>query len=776
MDLATLGLVIRSDGVVVAKDRLKGMEGQARRAEDSIDSLSRAFRVLGPVVGVVMAAFSVRALTEYADAWSDMQSRIGAAVKDMDAAPALMERIVDIANASYSPLAQTAEVYSRNMATLRDYGRGALEAADFTEALNHALVITATKGQDADVVINAYSRAIANGKLRTMEFETIMSRSPRLLESVADHLGVNVTQLRQLAAQGKITGEDLIAGPTKSLERLREEAEEMPATVGDAFQRIQTNFAALVGRVDQATASSENFALQMVGLADAIRAGTDDVVRAAIVVQTLFGSAVDGVTGLVGQLGVEFDGMATLIIAGAGAAGFAITTLGFITLRTMAMITAAMMANPFALLIGGVAAAVAASYLFRDEIAKLIGVDVFGEFKDVTNSIIGLFVGAYKAVVAVWNELPGEFESIGKLAWNALLEGLSGPVIQWTNPFTQEVHDILSLDLTDFQYELSEAEQNVADLAVAVFDTAQGVNYLGKAGEGIRELWDNAEGAAAALANLAGDGDPLGLGGAAGKLNAYQEAVKAVREGIQTLEQQAFAFGLSETAATRFNTAMDLLRAAEEAKLPITGALIDQINGLADAYALAEERTRLLQQQQQLAVDINNTLASSFSSMFMGIIDGSKSAGQAIGDLLKSLGQLLINNAFMMLFGGGSGGGIGGGIASFLFGGARADGGPVQAGMTYLVGERGPELFTAAQAGMITPNHALRSANANVASANDNRRGDINITINGSGLNEEQLARAIGDALTNYDDALAGKVEGKFRTMQNDPRAADGRW
>lgn len=39
----------------------------------------------------------------------------------------------------------------------------------------------------------------------------------------------------------------------------------------------------------------------------------------------------------------------------------------------------------------------------------------------------------------------------------------------------------------------------------------------------------------------------------------------------------------------------------------------------------------------------------------------------------------------------------------FEFGGARASGGPVAAGRSYLVGERGPELFTPAGHGAIVP-------------------------------------------------------------------------
>ncbi|MFP3564689.1 phage tail tape measure protein [Paraburkholderia sp. SIMBA_030] len=51
---------------------------------------------------------------------------------------------------------------------------------------------------------------------------------------------------------------------------------------------------------------------------------------------------------------------------------------------------------------------------------------------------------------------------------------------------------------------------------------------------------------------------------------------------------------------------------------------------------------------------------------------------------------------------------------------ARASGGPVAGGSTYLVGEKGPELFTPGSSGSIVPNHALGSSSSG---------GDINITV-----------------------------------------------
>ncbi len=46
--------------------------------------------------------------------------------------------------------------------------------------------------------------------------------------------------------------------------------------------------------------------------------------------------------------------------------------------------------------------------------------------------------------------------------------------------------------------------------------------------------------------------------------------------------------------------------------------------------------------------------------------------------------------------------------------GARATGGPVMPGASYLVGEHGPELFTPAGSGNVTPNAALATRGAGV--------------------------------------------------------------
>jgi hypothetical protein len=64
------------------------------------------------------------------------------------------------------------------------------------------------------------------------------------------------------------------------------------------------------------------------------------------------------------------------------------------------------------------------------------------------------------------------------------------------------------------------------------------------------------------------------------------------------------------------------------------------------------------------------------------------------------------------------------------FAGAKASGGPVLGGSSYLVGERGPEIFTPSGGGMITPNSAI---------------GGNTITVNVQGADPQAVVRALQD-------------------------------
>lgn len=256
----------------MAAKSIKDLASASDSSSVAVTALSRAAYRFGGIVG---AALGINAVRKYADTWSDLSSVVGASTGDMDGAAASMARLTEIANASYSTIEQTAQGYASNVGILRDLGKSAAEAADYTESLNHMLVLTATRGERAASVQNALSKAMAVGRLQADGLETILANGGEVAQALANELKTTVSGLRAASTEGRITGEVIANAIIKPLDQVRERAGLMPATVTDAFVRVNNNLLAFVGTADKATGASSAFAEAVLGLADHISALTN---------------------------------------------------------------------------------------------------------------------------------------------------------------------------------------------------------------------------------------------------------------------------------------------------------------------------------------------------------------------------------------------------------------------------------------------------------------------------------------------------------------------
>jgi len=120
---------------------------------------------------------------------------------------------------------------------------------------------------------------------------------------------------------------------------------------------------------------------------------------------------------------------------------------------------------------------------------------------------------------------------------------------------------------------------------------------------------------------------------------------------------------------------------------------------------------------------LGDAIKTNVTDAIIGAIEGTKSLGEAALDIVKQLGRQFltmgINQGFGFL-------GQQGGILGKLFGGNRASGGTVQGGRSYMVGERGPELFTPGRTGSIAPSGSFGGANivVNVDASGSSVEGD----------------------------------------------------
>ena len=149
--------------------------------------------------------------------------------------------------------------------------------------------------------------------------------------------------------------------------------------------------------------------------------------------------------------------------------------------------------------------------------------------------------------------------------------------------------------------------------------------------------------------------------------------------------------------------------------------------------------------------NVNQTIRNDVQEGIKGLIKGTSTWADMLNNVADKFLDIALNQAFygnMMGKMGKDGqmGGIFGALAGFgasIFGGSpgRAAGGPVTGGNSYVVGERGPELFVPRSGGNIIPNNAMGNVTVNVDASGSAAQGD--------GPSSEQLGQLIGAAIQN---------------------------
>ena len=256
-----------------------------------------------------------------------------------------------------------------------------------------------------------------------------------------------------------------------------------------------------------------------------------------------------------------------------------------------------------------------------------------------------------------------------------------------------------------------------------------------------------------------------------GKSDAEREAEKEIErleriaklsaERVRSLEEQTrLAAAITDEERIQIERQINLENIQEnrkgltddqlKAELQATHALYEQQDATktlteenkkqadAKAKAQAEEKKRA-DELKNIYQGIGDTIADGVVNALKGAVDGTTSLAQAATSLLDNLASQILQVARNMLFFGNLTGNLtaGSGILGSLFGGARANGGSVTGGSSYLVGEKGPELFTPGRSGSIAPSGSFGGTNVTV-----------NVDASGSNVQGDQpSAKALGSAI-----------------------------
>ena len=228
-------------------------------------------------------------------------------------------------------------------------------------------------------------------------------------------------------------------------------------------------------------------------------------------------------------------------------------------------------------------------------------------------------------------------------------------------------------------------------------------------------------------------------------------------------EKQAKLKGIQDQlAASTAQYNSEIAEFQRQAAESLPGYISDLSSAAAGYSSVLDYSQRLTEEQikqKELAQGIANVVGQNMTSAFDALIQGTESFGNSLrkiasGVLIDIARQLLqiyvINqaiNAISGLFGGGGGGflpGVKFNSSAFnmpQLAGALANGGPAMAGKSYLVGEKGPEIFTPNKSGTVIPNGAMGASNivVNVDASGSN--------VQGNRPDANRLGQAIGAAV-----------------------------
>ncbi|WP_405120746.1 tape measure protein [Pseudomonas leptonychotis] len=208
---------------------------------------------LGVVSGVGAAYATVSAIkgiAAQADAYNLMNARLKLATSSQEEFTTAQTELGRIAQATQAPVASLVTLYGRISRPLKEAGRSQADILKVTEAVATSFRVSGATAEEAQNGVIQFAQALGAGALRGDEFNSVAEQAPRLMQALADSIGVPVGALREMAKQGLLTADVVTGALVGQLDVLRKEAETLPATVGGAMTALSDQWNKAIGQAD----------------------------------------------------------------------------------------------------------------------------------------------------------------------------------------------------------------------------------------------------------------------------------------------------------------------------------------------------------------------------------------------------------------------------------------------------------------------------------------------------------------------------------------------
>ncbi|WP_275211650.1 tape measure protein [Citrobacter freundii] len=264
-------------------------QGKANKSLDSIgNSATTAAKKMDElqtninrVAGAIAASLVVdwgKAFLVAADNMSQLNSRIERLTGSSASASQTMQTLMNISSATGGSLQDTQKLWESLSTALKDTGATNGQVLQLTETLQKIGRIGGSSSEEMANALRQFGQSISSGTVRAEEFNSILEQMPELVRQIATGMGVGVGDLRQMMLDGKLSAEDALNAIQKQTGSVNAEFEKLPRTLAQANNALTNSFLSMIDSVNQATGASSG----MVTVIDSLTAALDRLAGKAI--------------------------------------------------------------------------------------------------------------------------------------------------------------------------------------------------------------------------------------------------------------------------------------------------------------------------------------------------------------------------------------------------------------------------------------------------------------------------------------------------------------
>ncbi|HFI8181736.1 TPA: tape measure protein [Escherichia coli] len=261
-----------------ANKSLDSIGNSATNAAKKMDELQTNInRVAGAIAASLVVDWG-KAFLVAADNMSQLNARIERLTGSAATASQTMQNLMRISSATGGSLQDTAKLWETLSTALRDTGATNGQIIQLTETLQKIGRIGGSSTEEMANALRQFGQSISSGTVRAEEFNSILEQMPELARQIAAGMGVSIGELRQLMLDGKLTAEDALNAIQKQTGSVNAEFEKLPRTLAQANTALTNSFLSMIDSVNQATGASTG----LVAVIDSMTAALDRLVGKAI--------------------------------------------------------------------------------------------------------------------------------------------------------------------------------------------------------------------------------------------------------------------------------------------------------------------------------------------------------------------------------------------------------------------------------------------------------------------------------------------------------------